>query len=516
MTKKILLAAAAASAMAFAGAANAHTLTFRTTATPNINGSAVTGTGTSGTGSATTPYKLAVESTATTPTSAIFELNATLAGGSFPSGNNFIQIDLTGGTFSAALNSSAVTAAGCTVVLSSGGAVGSSTAKFLVSSSGGTCNSADMNLPIKPNAASTVTVTTTLTTEAGSPIDPDGTNVAPLAPNQESLLIVSRPSAFNAVINGAIGAAPAGALTDTFATLTVTPVYTTFKVGGNGHAGGETATVGQLGTVEIYADTTAYRDLAKNVVAIADVTGSTTTVTGSYAAFAGAGGAVTLGGIAPSPALTTSSTSAVFTGAPITTALVDAGTGAAPVSAEPFIVTRQTAAIAIPTSSYTVALTYTLDPAFYIASESTTGSFETIQRDGTNVIVPWLNSNSIQAVNGTSNIIRLGNTSSAPAGPVYAQVLNSTATAGVATAPVQLFPNIAANGERVISTATLTSALGEFGRGDVQISVEAPANTITARRYATLANGSVTEVSNGSVASDQTGDSLNNGGADVP
>ena len=56
----------------------------------------------------------------------------------------------------------------------------------------------------------------------------------------------------------------------------------------------------------------------------------------------------------------------------------------------------------------------------------------------------------------------------------------------------------------MISTAALTTALGEFGRGDVQISIEAPASAITARRYATLANGSVTEVPNGTVASDQT------------
>ena len=49
----------------------------------------------------------------------------------------------------------------------------------------------------------------------------------------------------------------------------------------------------------------------------------------------------------------------------------------------------------------------------------------------------------------------------------------------------------------------LTTALGEFGRGDVQISVEAPSNTITARRYATLANGSVTQLNSGTVAADQ-------------
>lgn len=506
MTKKILLAATAVSVMAFAGAASAHTLTFRAAAAPTTDIDA------GDTGGATSPYKVAVESTLTTPTSAVFALAATLSGGSFPSGNNFIQLDVAGGGFGAALTSANVTAPGCTVVLSSGGASGGNTVKYLISSSGGTCNVVNIDLPLTPAAGSGVTVTSTLTTEAGSPIDPDSSNVAPLAPNQESLAVVTRPSAFNASISGALGAGPAGALTDTFATLTVLPVYTTFKVGGNGHAAPETTTVAQLGTVEIFADTTAFRDLAKNPVATADVTGSTVVVTGSFTAFDGLGGSALLAGIAPTPALTSSSTTATYTGAPLTTALVSAGTGSAAVSPEAYIVTRETAATPIPTSAYTVALSYTLDPAFYIASETASGSFETIGRDGTNVVVPWVNSSSIEATNGTTNIIRLGNVGGTVAGPVYVQVLNSTLTAGVNTAPVLVYPNIAAGGERLLRTSDLTAAIGEFGRGDVQISVEAPANTITARRYATLANGSTTEVANGTVASDQTPADVN----DVP
>lgn len=504
MTKKILMAATAASVMAFAGAASAHTLTFRAPATANI--SAAT------TGGATLPYKLAVESTLTAPTFATFELVAALSGGTFPSGNNFLDINLTGGTFQNNLPSSTVVAPGCTVVLSVGGGAGSTFASFLISSAGGGCSLANIDLPVAPNAASEVTVTTTLRTELSNPIDPDPTNTA-TAPNVEALKIVSRGSAFNSYVDGVIGS---GALTDTFATLTVTPVYTTFKVGAPGHAAPETATVAQLGTVEVLVDTTFYRDLAKNAVAAGDVTGTSVVTTGSFSAFNGAGGSVTLGGVAG--VINAAASTSTHTNA---AGLVAVGPAGTPVSPSAYIVTRETAQTPIQDSSYTVTGSYTLNPAFYIASEAISGSFERIGRDGTNVVVPWLNSSNVEGATGTTNIIRLGNTGTAGTGPVYVQALNSVCPAGLTcatppAAPVQIFDGISMGGERVINTAALTAALGQFGRGDVLVTVEAPANTITARRYATLPNGSVTEVANGTVASDQTGDSLNNGGADVP
>ncbi len=480
MTKNVLLAATAVSVMAFAGAASAHTLTFRAAAAPTTDIDA------GDTGGATTAYKLAAEASTITPPSAVFALVSTLStGATFPSGNNFIQIDLNGGTFSSALAASTVVAPGCTSVLSSGGSAGSTTAKFLISSAGGACNLANLDLPIAPNAGAEVSVSSTISTEAGAPIDP---------PSAATLKVLSRVNAFSVVVDSVVGA---GALADTFATLTATPVYTQFSTAG-GHVGGapESALVGQLGTVRILVDTTAHKDLSKNLVVVGDVTEAGVVVDGNYNAFNGAGGAVALGS-----ALTVNgaATQATLASAPAVAASLTAG-------AVPFIVTRETANTAIPSSTYKATISYKLDATAYNQEGPVSADLEAIGRDGTNVVFPWMNSSSIQAVNGTTNIIRLGNISGSASGPVYAQVLNSVnAGAGYtpAAAPVQLFPNIAANGERVINTATLTTALGEFGRGDVQISVEAPSGTITARRYATLANGSVTELNSGTVASDQ-------------
>lgn len=491
MTKNVLLAAAAVSVMAFAGAASAHTLTFRAAAAPTTDIDA------GETGGPTLPYKLAVESSLTTPAAATFALVSTLSAGSqFPSGNNFVQIDVVGGTFNTALASSAVVAPGCTSVLSSGGAAGGTTAKFLVSSAGSGCNLANLDLPIKPNAGAEVSVTTTITTEAGAPIDP---------PSAATLKILSRVDAFKVVYDSAIGG---GALGDTFATLTVNPVYTTFSTAAGAHtAGVENATVGQLGTVKIVVDTTAYKDLNKALVTLSDVTEAGVTVDGNFNAFDGAGGSATLGTALTFNAAKTQGTLASSAGVASALVIAASAVPAAPaVSGVPFIVTRETAATAIPTSTYKASVSYKLDTASYNQEGPAAGDLESIGRDGTNVIFPWMNSSSVQGATGTSNIIRLGNVGGSATGPVYVQVLNSVNSgAGYtpATAPVQLFPSIDANGERVINTATLTAALGEFGRGDLQISVEAPSNTVTARRYATLANGSVTELTSGTVASDQ-------------
>jgi hypothetical protein len=487
MTKKILLSAAAVSVMALAGTASAHDLVFRPGPVVGAIDAAEVGA---------TGYRLAEEAISTA--SGAFALDINLSPTStFPSGNNIISIDLNGGTFATALSSANVSAPGCTVVLSSGGAAGSTNANFLVSSSGGSCSSAQLDIPVTPGAASDVWLRSTLRTEAGSPIDPDTAQTQPagnpfgaLAQNQEALQLVDRVNAFAVVIDGAIGA---GALTDTFATLTQSPVYTEFFVGTNGHDGViETDDEGQLGTIRITVDTTARRDLALNFVTAADVTDADVVVTGNFTAFNGASGAVDLGAVAAT----------VNTAA--TTATINNQQAALTAGAVPFTVNADGGAI--PSSAYSATVSYTLNPTFYASEGPVSGALETIGRDGTNVVFPWMNSSSIQTVTGTSNVVRLGNISTAATGPVFVQVLNAVNSGSSytpATAPVQIAPSIAANGELVISTAALTAAVGEFGRGDLQISVEAPPSTITARRYATLANGSVTEFESGTVANDQ-------------
>lgn len=486
MTKNILLAASALSVLAFAGAASAHDLTFRD------NGGGVVGDiDATDTGGATAPYELAEEARVVAGDSANFLLVDTLSGGSsLPSGNVLLTVALTGGTFDAGVTGGNISAgAGCptfTATISSGGAAGSAAVTYIISNSSAGCSSFNLDLPILPSGANDVSVSSTLRTEAGTPID--GLT--------DTLQVIDRVNAFNVVFDAVIGStAPGGgALGDTFATLTQLPVYTEFATVAGGipgsHAGGvETATAGQLGTITIVADATAYSDLQLNNVDPTDLTEADVAVTGSWSAFDGVGGDVELDGVSADD----------ITG---NVATFEDREGDLVNNIAPFIVTRETADVAIPASSYSAQVSYTLEPTIYNQEGPFTGALERIGRDGTNVVFPWLNDTTVSSSSGTTNRIRLGNTGSAATGPVYAEVLNQTGT--VATAPVEISPGIPAGGELRISTATLTSALGAFGRGDVRISVEAPADTITARRYLQTANGGITELSNGTVASEQT------------
>lgn len=474
MTKNILLAASALSVLAFAGAASAHDLTFRAVGgTPGFIGA-------TDTGGATEPYNLAEEARVVSGDSAVFQLSDTLSGGSsLPSGNVLLTVNVAGGTFDAGVTGGNITAdpATCptfTATISSGGAAGSASVTYIISNSSAGCSSFDLDLPILPTGASDVTVSSTLRTEAGTPID--GLT--------DTLQIVDRVNAFNVVIDGAIGA---GALGDTYATLTETPVYTEFFVGAGGHDGvAETATAAQLGTIEIEVDTTAYSDLQLSLVDPADLTEADVIVTGNYAAFDDAD--IDLGGVAADDVTGNVATFEDREGDLINTAA-------------PFTVVAN--GDAIPASNYSAQVSYTLDNTIYTQEGPFTGALERIGRDGTNVVFPWLNDNTVSSSSGTTNRIRMGNVGSEDTGPVYAEVLNSST--GVTTAaPVQIAASIPAGGELRVNTAQLTAALGAFGRGDVRISVEAPATDITARRYLQTANGGITELSSGTVASDQT------------
>lgn len=491
MTKNVLLAAAAVSVMAFAGAASAHDLTFRATGTAAAHIVLADATAPGVT------YPLATEAKTPSVASNTFALGDRLTSGNLPSGNVLLTITLENAVFGTGIGAANVMAdtslGGCTTFTaapSTGGGAGTNTATFVISNSAADCAGYYLDLPISVVASGEVVVTTNLRTDgAETPID-QSTGLG-------RKVIISRPNAFEMVVNGAIGSN--GALGDTRATLDVSPAYTTFKETGVYHTGAtfgvgsvaEDDTNAQLGTAALLVDLTAKYGLFRtDNVLLAHVTDADLIANGNFSAIN-----AKLGGVA------SDSEPGVANFLNRQAALATSKAAPAPLA---FSVVH--AAGAIPASTYSLDTTYVLNATLYNPETTLPAALETIERDGTNVVFPWMNSSSVQTATGTSNIIRLGNVSSTPAGAVYVQVLNAVNSAPgyvAATAPVEVFPSIAANGERVINTATLTSKLGEFGRGDVQVSVEARPETITARRYATLANGSVTEFQSGTVASDQ-------------
>ena len=503
MTKNIMLATAALGLIAFAGQATAHTISFRTTGDPTdidagsvntiANFDPTTTDQTKYGRSLVGLYLIAEEALGSALGSGTLALRDQIGGdgtpgnpaGQLPSGNNLYTISLSNATFGTAVPQAAVSGTGCTAVLSSGGAPTDSSVTFIVSTSGAACTGFDLSVPVRPTTSGTVTVTTNLRTEQNNPID------GGLATFDAIFAI----DAFQPAFRGDLAAA--GAEADTIALL-ASPTYTTL--------GGDNI----LGKTAIYVDTRAERSLdpTDTNVNVGDVVDADFTVTGDFSAFdgaAGIGGNPSLTNAANTPVACDTATTTVVTclnrQADVTQLLSSKPNG------RTFRVTPDGGVIEF--SNYSAALDYDLTPGDFAAQPvaGTANNFETIEREGTNVILPWMNDTTIATNNGSSNTVRVGNMSANPA-RVSARVRNNNVAAqgaGYTDQGIQLIGTAPARGEVQITTQTLTNAVGMFGRGDIELIIEAAPADITTRRYL-VRNGVTTEVSNGSIASEQTPD----------
>lgn len=498
MTKKLLLAGIALGALTMAGAASAHELSFRAAGPAGAITSGDTNTLATGSGVAAETdlavygrslvglYLIAEESTTASLGNGVLALTDVINGGSgsIPSGNNVYTITLSdNAVFGTNVGTGVFASApGCTFVPSTGGGALERTVTFLVSATGATCNTFNLNLPVTPTGAGTVTVTTTIETEAGNPID-GGT---------ASLDAIFAINAFQPAINGTVGTT-AGASADTRAEL---PTYTTLS--------GDPI----LGRLAIYVDTRANRTLNPSAgsVVVGDVADADVLVEGNFSAFDGStlpqlcdnlvnGGAV--GSTTDAPGACVTSVAANVTASSVLFPGIDGfivETLASKPNGKQFRVTPDNSAIQ--GSDYTATISYALGVGFRAQSDLE-GSFERIERDGTNVTLPWMNSSNTGA---SMNRVRIGNLAGAPA-RVSAEVRNSTAS-GYTNPGVVFLTTLPGNGEVQLSTTDLTTALGQFGRGDVTLVVEAAPTNITVRRYNISSNG-ITEVDSGTVAQDQ-------------
>ena len=118
--------------------------------------------------------------------------------------------------------------------------------------------------------------------------------------------------------------------------------------------------------------------------------------------------------------------------------------------------------------------------------------------DGINFIAPWV----AGPQSGQQTVVRLSNGSSNASGAVTLRLLSSQARApGVTTGPGAAIANqtcatsftIPANGELQITGATMTTCFGQFLRGDLQITIQAPSSALTAKARNVDAQGDVFE-----------------------
>lgn len=107
-----------------------------------------------------------------------------------------------------------------------------------------------------------------------------------------------------------------------------------------------------------------------------------------------------------------------------------------------------------------------------------TGSLGAIIRNGTSAILPWTASATQSAGSGSNNFVRVSNNSTTAFGTVRARVLSSTVPAARGVIAI-IGASVPARGELLVTAADLEAALGNFGRGDIEISVEGNGAVIT-------------------------------------
>ncbi|GAB5455974.1 MAG: hypothetical protein Hens2KO_22030 [Henriciella sp.] len=130
-----------------------------------------------------------------------------------------------------------------------------------------------------------------------------------------------------------------------------------------------------------------------------------------------------------------------------------------------------------------------------------TGSLQPITRDGTTIVFPWTQSASQGAASGTTSVFRIGNLDNSAAGAVFVEVKNASEAGFMNAGITELAASIDANGEFVTNSTTLEGAVGNYGRGDLEFTVEAEPTTLTGRQFV-VKDGVIQQVTGGTIEQD--------------
>lgn len=456
MKKNLLLVAASVAAMAAAGAANSADLSVSLATVPVTV--------------AAGPYAIADVATGT--------LHGNIAGdvtyaSPVPSGNNLlVTLRLTNATFSEAVtiadidlkDGTGTTITGQQKTISEGGQLGDNYVTFLVA---GTATQLVKEIEvaatgIKFAALAVPTFAIETTTEFGTAIE--GKYAKFGAANAATLV------AYKSLVDIEIEAAEKAILA-----LSQDDIFSKFDVLKSPDA--SSATAAELGAIKVALNDVYLPALASGT----NYNLTTTKVTKSVIqdvnfAYTGANGGTT--GVALTPV------------GPVLTADLFA----APVVYSNDVVATLSGTNAKSNSDYGVTVRVDFNDGY--PSYSETGALASIRRDGVTAEVPWIASNVLANANSTKATIRVANKGTVPAA-VYAEYVTSVnggTTLVAKNVPVEI-GTVEGGKDLQITSNALTTALGEFGRGNVVITVEANAEDITVNNRVVYSDGRFEETS---------------------
>jgi len=500
MTKFTLLAAASVAALAFAGAASATDIT--SAKVSNI-GLTTTGTKTVYTIASETDGAAANRATTTTAThntiaSVISAATPATVFAPNASGTNYAAtLTLTGATFQSPVTAAAITGAGagCTITpatVVSGGGVGQNTVTVVFNVP--TSCSATVPANLAPNG---VTFDTPFVVDAGaSSVSASvgytlATTGAAFGGAAGTAQLVQKSAGYAV----SVSAAPQTASSVLPTSLALgTPAYVSLVANSSsadnivGSVSANVATPNASTTGAIYANAAA--------AALPAIT-YTLKVDGDFAVIkpgAAATDTAALAGTAGAPALTVNAgnTSAVSAAAQ--------AAGAATI----FVSIPAGNTTAVPsTKTFSATVTPALATNTLVTTPlAVTHDLETIGLQGTNFIAPWVGGS--QAA--TKSVIRLSNSSGVASGPVSIRLNNGLArAAGVTTGPGSPVASVTcstsftipATGDLQIGQGELNACFGDFLRGDLQITVQSAATSLTAKMRQVQTDGTQFETTLG-------------------
>lgn len=393
--------------------------------------------------------------------------------GDLPAGTYVFSFDLTGADFvttsvtSADLQVTTSQDAGTPGTCTTGSPVVStlsdSTISFIVTANDGCTGdgegiqSVTLDFGFEVAAANAVSITGTITS-GGNPVDGGPSDAAQLVAFADGFQVEVTPDSVE----------PEASLTSDFQT---------FQAGQDGNLG--EVYVGPI----VYATDTVYSNTSGTAVNQADVTEVLIELTGSTA-----GLTFDVNGTAPDNMTS-----------PLEFDPALAGNGIYVVDADP----NTTNTTPIRASDYSVDVVYELDAAFTgpVDSPANDQDLASITREGTNVLIPWVASGTLAANSQSETVIRISNIGTDATGAVSAELLTSSNNAETG----EIFPlnggaGIPAGGELVITSGAFEDGVfgTDFGRADINLTIEAEASDIIIRRFIrNTVNNVLTEVSLG-------------------
>jgi len=441
--KKILLTAVAVSALS-AGAASAASISQTTT----VGTKQMTPSGAAG-GTTFDAYTIASElNVATPPTAAAVIKLAPTTTTTVGSGNYVVTFNVTGGTFTTSpvvtgdltFTGTGLTAA--TTVNSVNSVNANSIAFNVTVGAGEFITTFDFANTLKLGSArDSVAVSGKIDTAGGAQVD-GGVSA--------SKTIIDYRSGYKATATAA----------DT--QLTLASAYKKFT--------GAVSTI-NIGTALLFVENQnansdrVYKTTTGTTVSTADLTTAVLTLTGDVSAFD-----PTVNAVAPD-ALTTN----VFTAAAGSASL--AALQAAGVNVT---LTAKATPVAGNASAYSITPVVTMG-AGYTAPTLSAVTLGAVTLEGTNFFAPWVG----DGTNGITYTIRLGNRAATAVSGITVTLLNSQ---NVATATTCNAGTLPASGELLITSASLKTCFGAFGRGDLRITAQAVSSTMTAKMRSVSAN----------------------------